>query len=164
MSIPSQIQRIKGHTLGQPEQAFIITESERDPKEVNQGLLQDFSQMGIISLVPRPFPQFFNVARRTGGMSGRSGDVMDAVWAVVGLSLPTRPRNILHVEKDAVWAVVGLSPPTCPRNILHVEKDAVWAVVGLSPPTRPRNILHVEKLASTVNSTAAQCTSQSVRV
>jgi hypothetical protein len=33
-----------------------------------------------------------------------------------------------------------------------------------SPPTRPRNILHVEKLASTVNSTAAQCTSQSIRV
>ena len=42
MSISSHVQRIKGHTLGHPEKAFIITESERDPKEVNPGLLWDF--------------------------------------------------------------------------------------------------------------------------
>ena len=55
----------------------------------------------------------FNVSRKKSGKPGRSGDVMDAVW------------------------------------------DAV----SLSPPTRPRNLLHVQKLASTVNGTAAQCTS-----
>ena len=65
-------------------------------------------------------PMFFNVSREKSGRRrpGRSGDVM----------------------------------------------DAVWAAVSLSPPTRPRNILYSEKLASTVNGTAAQCTSQSVRV
>jgi hypothetical protein len=35
------------------------------------------------------------------GRPGRSGDVMDAVWAAVGLSPPTRPRNIVHIEKLA---------------------------------------------------------------
>ena len=60
----------------------------------------------------------FNVSREKSGKLGRSGDVMDVV------------------------------------------RDAV----SLSPPTRPHNLLHVEKLASTVNGTAAQCTSQCVQV
>ena len=44
---------------------------------------------------------FFNVSREKSGRPGRSGDVMDAVWATVSLSPPTRPRNVLHVEKLA---------------------------------------------------------------
>ena len=50
MSISSQIERIKGHTLGEPEKAFIVTESERDPKEVKQRSMQDiFIQGGDIA-------------------------------------------------------------------------------------------------------------------
>ena len=51
MSISSQVQRIKGHTLGHHEKAFIITESERDPKEVNQGLLYGIFTAGKITAV-----------------------------------------------------------------------------------------------------------------
>ena len=44
---------------------------------------------------------FFNISRKKSGRPGRSGDVMDAVWDAVSLPLPTRPRNLLHVEKLA---------------------------------------------------------------
>ena len=44
---------------------------------------------------------FFNISHKKSGRPGRSGDVMDAVWDTVSLSLPTRPRNLLHVEKLA---------------------------------------------------------------
>ena len=49
---------------------------------------------------------FFNVSREKSGRPGRSGDVMDAVWAAVSLSPPTRPHNVLHAEK-LVSAVNG---------------------------------------------------------
>ena len=42
---------------------------------------------------------FFNVSRKKSGRPGRSGDVMDTVWDVVGLSPPTDPHNHLHTEK-----------------------------------------------------------------
>ena len=48
-------------------------------------------------------PMFFNVSREKSGRPGRSGDVMDAV----GLSPPTRPRNLLHTEKLAKTAING---------------------------------------------------------
>ena len=44
---------------------------------------------------------FFNVSREKSGRPGRSGDVMDAVWATISLSPSTRPRNVLHAEKLA---------------------------------------------------------------
>ena len=66
----------------------------------------------------RAFPCFLNVSREKSQRPGQSGDVMDVVWDAVSLSLPTRPHNLLDIEK----------------------------------------------LASTVNGTAAQCTSQGVQV
>ena len=44
------------------------------------------------------------------------------------------------------------------------QSGDVMDVGSLSPPIRPCNLVHVEKLASTVNGTAAQCTSQGIRV
>ena len=42
---------------------------------------------------------FFNISREKSGRPGRSGDVMDTVWAAVNLSPPTSPRNVQHIEK-----------------------------------------------------------------
>ena len=44
---------------------------------------------------------FFNVSHEKSGRPGRSCDVMDMIWDMVSLSPPTRPRNLLHVEKLA---------------------------------------------------------------
>ena len=57
-------------------------------------------KMVFTSLVPRP-SHAFNDSCENSGRLGRSGDIMDAVWAVVSLTPPTLPRNILHAEKLA---------------------------------------------------------------
>ena len=44
---------------------------------------------------------FFNISREKLGSPGQSGDVIDAVWATVSLSLPTHPRRVLHIDKLA---------------------------------------------------------------
>ena len=45
--------------------------------------------------------QAFPCSREKLGSPGRSGDVMDTIWAAVSLSLPTYPRSVLHTEKLA---------------------------------------------------------------
>ena len=55
MSISSQVERIKGHTLGEPEKAFIITASERDPKEVKYNAII-YVSIAIVYVVVISFP------------------------------------------------------------------------------------------------------------
>ncbi len=53
-----------------------------------------------IALCPG-LPMFFDSCEKS-GRPGQSDDVMDTVWDAVGLLLPTRPRNLLLIEKLCV--------------------------------------------------------------
>ena len=67
MNISSQVQRIKGHTLGKPEKAFIITESERDPKEVRHIIL--------CGLALSPGSPIFSLLHKKRGEPGTQNDM-----------------------------------------------------------------------------------------
>ena len=65
-------------------------------------------------------PIYFNVSREKLGRPDRSGDVMDAVWDAVSLSLPTCPRNLLHLEKVA--STVNGTAAQCASQGVRVKR------------------------------------------
>ena len=67
--------------------------------QMKETVTKIFPRFGLASYPG--LPMFFNISRKKLGRPGRSGDVMDVVWDAVSSSLPTHPRNLLHIEKLA---------------------------------------------------------------
>ena len=77
---------------------------------------------------------FFNVSREKSGRPGRAGDVMDVVWDVVGLSLPTHPRNLLHTEKLARIAKLMLQQDNVQARAFELRELSTkqqWRELGI---------------------------------